>query len=158
MVYYICAANIRGDPGLGNVAWKERVDGWKMKQDKNAAPMSTGQATSERGVGDIDASTDVLVDDSLLWVLLHLVIRIYKASFLWVYLLIALCWYQRAILNVTCNSYHYHCYSAFWKLQISSHSVIYRDWYLESLSSLLYFFLFFIIVLNKQIHPIKSCI
>lgn len=58
--------NIRGEPGLGNVAWKERVDGWKMKQDKNVAPMSTGQATSERGVGDIDASTDVLVDDSLL--------------------------------------------------------------------------------------------
>lgn len=65
--YYICAANIRvGDPGLGNVAWKERVDGWKMKQDKNAAPMSTGQAASERGAVDIDASTDVLVDDSLL--------------------------------------------------------------------------------------------
>ncbi|KAJ7982211.1 Cellulose synthase family protein [Quillaja saponaria] len=55
-----------GSPGLGNVAWKERVDGWKMKQEKNVVPMSTGQATSERGVGDIDASTDVLVDDSLL--------------------------------------------------------------------------------------------
>jgi cellulose synthase A len=52
---------------LGNVAWKERVDGWKMKHDnKNTAPMSTGQATSERGIGDIDASTDVLFDDSLL--------------------------------------------------------------------------------------------
>ncbi|KAI4323410.1 hypothetical protein L6164_023018 [Bauhinia variegata] len=59
--------NIRGgDSGLGNVAWKERVDGWKMKQDKNVVPLSTGQATSERGAGDIDASTDVLVDDSLL--------------------------------------------------------------------------------------------
>ncbi|TKY68136.1 Cellulose synthase A catalytic subunit 3 of UDP-forming [Spatholobus suberectus] len=59
--------NIRvGDPGLGNVAWKERVDGWKMKQEKNVVPMSTGQAASERGAGDIDASTDVLVDDSLL--------------------------------------------------------------------------------------------
>ncbi|KDO83415.1 hypothetical protein CISIN_1g001413mg [Citrus sinensis] len=55
-----------GSPGLGNVAWKERVDGWKMKQEKNVVPMSTGQATSERGGGDIDASTDVLVDDSLL--------------------------------------------------------------------------------------------
>jgi cellulose synthase A len=55
------------EPGLGNVAWKERVDGWKMKHDnKNTAPMSTGQATSERGIGDIDASTDVLFDDSLL--------------------------------------------------------------------------------------------
>lgn len=51
---------------MGNVAWKERVDGWKMKQEKNVVPMSTGQAASERGAGDIDASTDVLVDDSLL--------------------------------------------------------------------------------------------
>ncbi|KAJ9685707.1 hypothetical protein PVL29_017658 [Vitis rotundifolia] len=56
-----------GSPGLGNVAWKERVDGWKMKQEKNVVPLSTGHAASEgRGVGDIDASTDVLVDDSLL--------------------------------------------------------------------------------------------
>ena len=62
-----CAANVRAvDPGFGNVAWKERVDGWKLKQDKNAVPMSTGQATSERGVGDIDSANDVLVDDSLL--------------------------------------------------------------------------------------------
>lgn len=67
------AANIRvvdpvrefGSPGLGNVAWKERVDGWKMKQDKNVVPMTTSHTASERG-GDIDASTDVIVDDSLL--------------------------------------------------------------------------------------------
>ena len=60
-----------GSPGLGNVAWKERVDGWKMKQEKNVVPMSTGQANSERGAGDnrdIEASTEVLVDDSLLYV------------------------------------------------------------------------------------------
>ncbi|TQE04957.1 hypothetical protein C1H46_009428 [Malus baccata] len=38
-----------GSPGIGNVAWKERVDGWKIKQEKNVIPMSTGQATSERG-------------------------------------------------------------------------------------------------------------
>jgi cellulose synthase A len=37
-----------------------------MKQDKNVVPMSTGHAPSERGAGDIDAATDVLVDDSLL--------------------------------------------------------------------------------------------
>ncbi|KAK9283250.1 hypothetical protein L1049_011486 [Liquidambar formosana] len=56
-----------GSPGFGNVAWKERVDGWKMKQEKNVVPMSTGHAPSEgRGGGDIDASTDILVDDSLL--------------------------------------------------------------------------------------------
>ncbi|CAN1316829.1 Cellulose synthase A catalytic subunit 3 [UDP-forming] [Linum perenne] len=66
------AANIRSpeqsrefpSPGLGNVAWKERVDGWKMKQEKNAIPMSSSQAPSERGVGDIDATTDILVDDN----------------------------------------------------------------------------------------------
>ncbi|KAJ3670215.1 hypothetical protein LUZ60_010539 [Juncus effusus] len=55
---------------LGNVAWKERVDGWKMKQDKNAIPMTTNGtslAPSEgRGVGDIDASTDYNMDDALL--------------------------------------------------------------------------------------------
>ena len=45
---------------------QERVDGWKMKQEKNVVPMSTGLAASERGAGDVDASTDVLVDDSLL--------------------------------------------------------------------------------------------
>ena len=55
-----------GSPGLGNVAWKERVDGWKMKQEKNVVPMITSHAASERGGGDIDASTDGLVDDSLL--------------------------------------------------------------------------------------------
>lgn len=48
------------------MAWKERVDGWKMIKEKNGAPMSTGQPGSERGAGDIDASTDILVDDSLL--------------------------------------------------------------------------------------------
>ena len=70
----LSAANIRvvdpvrefGSQGLGNVAWKERVDGWKMKQEKIVAPMTTSHAASERGGGDIDASTDVLVDDALL--------------------------------------------------------------------------------------------
>lgn len=74
VIYILSAANIRvvdpvrefGSPGIGNVAWKERVDGWKMKQEKNVIPMSTGQATSERGGGDIDARSDVIVDDSLL--------------------------------------------------------------------------------------------
>lgn len=55
-----------GSPGIGNVAWKERVDGWKMKQEKPAAPMTASHPPSERGAGDIDASTDILVDDSLL--------------------------------------------------------------------------------------------
>jgi len=74
LLFMFFAANVRvvdpvrefGSPGLGNVAWKERVDGWKMKQDKTVVPMSTGHAPSERGAGDIDAATDVLVDDSLL--------------------------------------------------------------------------------------------
>nr|ACZ82298.1 cellulose synthase [Phyllostachys edulis] len=54
---------------IGNVAWKERVGGWKMKQDKGAIPMTNGTsiAPSEgRGVGDIDASTDYNMDDALL--------------------------------------------------------------------------------------------
>ncbi|XP_047313595.1 cellulose synthase A catalytic subunit 3 [UDP-forming]-like [Impatiens glandulifera] len=56
-----------GASGLGNVAWKERVEGWKMKQDKSTVVQTTtSHAASERGVGDIDATTDVLVDDSLL--------------------------------------------------------------------------------------------
>ncbi|KAL6636719.1 hypothetical protein ACP70R_024291 [Stipagrostis hirtigluma subsp. patula] len=53
---------------LGNVAWKERVDGWKMK-DKGAIPTANGTsiAPSEgRGVGDIDASTDYNMEDALL--------------------------------------------------------------------------------------------
>ncbi|XP_024962230.1 cellulose synthase A catalytic subunit 3 [UDP-forming]-like [Cynara cardunculus var. scolymus] len=54
-----------GTAGLGNVAWKERVDGWKIKQDKNSVPVTTSHAASERGQ-DIDASTDVLADDLLL--------------------------------------------------------------------------------------------
>jgi cellulose synthase A len=53
--------------GFGNVAWRERIDGWKMKPEKNTAPMSVSNAPSEgRGGGDFDASTDVLMDDSLL--------------------------------------------------------------------------------------------
>ncbi|KAE8728997.1 putative cellulose synthase A catalytic subunit 2 [Hibiscus syriacus] len=71
---WLLAATIRvvdpvrefGSPGMGNVAWKERVDGWKMKQEKNVVPTSTGQVASKRGARDIDASTDVLVDYSLL--------------------------------------------------------------------------------------------
>ncbi|CAM8952457.1 unnamed protein product [Rhodiola kirilowii] len=55
-----------GSPGFGNVAWKERVDGWKMKQDKNAIPMANSRPASERGGGDIDASTDILLDESIL--------------------------------------------------------------------------------------------
>ncbi|KMT18829.1 hypothetical protein BVRB_2g029350 [Beta vulgaris subsp. vulgaris] len=53
-----------GSPKLGNIAWKERVDGWKMKQEKNVVPASITRPPSERG-GDIDATTDV-IDDSLL--------------------------------------------------------------------------------------------
>uniref|UniRef100_J3LTZ3 Cellulose synthase n=1 Tax=Oryza brachyantha TaxID=4533 RepID=J3LTZ3_ORYBR len=53
---------------LRNAAWKERVDGWKMK-DKGALPMTNGTsiAPSEgREVGDIDASTDYNMEDALL--------------------------------------------------------------------------------------------
>ncbi|XP_059462374.1 cellulose synthase A catalytic subunit 3 [UDP-forming]-like isoform X1 [Corylus avellana] len=51
----------------GSVAWKERIDGWKVKPEKNVVPMSVSNAPSEgRGGGDFDASTDVVMDDSLL--------------------------------------------------------------------------------------------
>lgn len=56
--------------GFGNVAWKERVDGWKMKQDKNAIPPMTNGGTSHapsegRAATDFDAATEYM-DDSLL--------------------------------------------------------------------------------------------
>ncbi|CAN1744985.1 Cellulose synthase A catalytic subunit 3 [UDP-forming] [Linum perenne] len=56
-----------GSGGFGNVAWKERIDGWKMKPEKNTtAPPSVSNAPSEgRGGVDFDASTDVLMDDLL---------------------------------------------------------------------------------------------
>jgi cellulose synthase A len=53
---------------IGNVAWKDRVDGWKMKQDKGAVPMTNGSsiAPSEgRGAAD-DASTEYNMEDALL--------------------------------------------------------------------------------------------
>ncbi|KAG0455582.1 hypothetical protein HPP92_024874 [Vanilla planifolia] len=56
--------------GFGNVAWKERVDGWKMKADKNTHPLTTNgtsHAPSEgRPVTDIDAATDYNMEDALL--------------------------------------------------------------------------------------------
>ncbi|KAF9679654.1 hypothetical protein SADUNF_Sadunf06G0037100 [Salix dunnii] len=56
-----------GSLGFGNVAWRERIDGWKMKPEKNTTPMSVSNAPSEsRGGGDFYVSTDVLMDDSLL--------------------------------------------------------------------------------------------
>ena len=64
------AANIRvvdpvrefGSSGLGNVAWRERVDGWK--QDKNVVPMTTSRPASER-CQDIDARSDVMHEDMM---------------------------------------------------------------------------------------------
>lgn len=73
---YCFAANIRTSrefaPGLGNIAWKERVDSWR--QEKSTGRPSLSQAPSEgrfggseaRFTADIDASTDVAMDDSLL--------------------------------------------------------------------------------------------
>ncbi|KAJ6841154.1 putative cellulose synthase A catalytic subunit 8 [UDP-forming] [Iris pallida] len=55
--------------GFGNVAWKERVDGWKMKQDKNAVPMTNGTSQLDGRGGaatDIDASTEYNMEDALL--------------------------------------------------------------------------------------------
>jgi len=54
---------------FGNVEWKERVDGWRLKQDKNVAPDTNGvtYATSEgRGFGDVESTIDYNMDDGLL--------------------------------------------------------------------------------------------
>lgn len=55
--------------GYGNVAWKERVDGWKMKQDKavvHTMTNGTSIAPSEAQCGlEIDAATDYM-EESLL--------------------------------------------------------------------------------------------
>nr|QBI56907.1 cellulose synthase A3 [Agave tequilana] len=68
-------ANMRTDSGrgffgrFGNVEWKERVDGWRLKQDKNVAPDTNGvtYATSEgRGFGDVESTIDYNMDDGLL--------------------------------------------------------------------------------------------
>ncbi|KAL2940411.1 Cellulose synthase A catalytic subunit 3 [UDP-forming] [Bienertia sinuspersici] len=64
--YSVGSAGIYG----GMRAWKERVDGWKVKQGKNVGtgsngPGSNARALSERG-GDINDSSTDIVDDSLL--------------------------------------------------------------------------------------------
>lgn len=40
--------------GLGNVDWKERVEGWKLKQEKNMVQM-TGKYPEGKG-GDIEGT------------------------------------------------------------------------------------------------------
>lgn len=40
--------------GLGNVDWKERVEGWKLKQEKNMMQM-TSRYTEGKG-GDIEGT------------------------------------------------------------------------------------------------------
>ncbi|CAN7002117.1 unnamed protein product, partial [Brassica rapa subsp. trilocularis] len=54
-----------GSTGLRNAAWRERVEGWKMKQENRFSPVRT-QSASERGVYDFDATTNVSVDEALL--------------------------------------------------------------------------------------------
>lgn len=39
--------------GLGNVDWKERVDGWKLKQEKNMVHMNHKYG---EGKGDIEGT------------------------------------------------------------------------------------------------------
>ncbi|KAF3785666.1 putative cellulose synthase A catalytic subunit 8 UDP-forming [Nymphaea thermarum] len=57
-----------GSQSFGNVAWKERVESWQKKQDKNVVHnVTTGTTTASEGkAGDIDACTDVNMDDPLL--------------------------------------------------------------------------------------------
>ena len=39
--------------GLGNVDWKERVEGWKLKQDKNMMQMTSRHS---EGKGDMEGT------------------------------------------------------------------------------------------------------
>ncbi|KAF3781436.1 putative cellulose synthase A catalytic subunit 8 UDP-forming [Nymphaea thermarum] len=56
-----------GSQSFGNVAWKERVDSWKLKQKKNVIHVMGGTtAASEGKGGDVDSCTDVNMDDPLL--------------------------------------------------------------------------------------------
>lgn len=40
--------------GLAHVDWKERVEGWKLKQEKNMIPMSGGRY--HEGKGDMEGT------------------------------------------------------------------------------------------------------
>lgn len=54
---------------FGNVAWKERVDGWKMKQEKSGSLMTNGTSHAPSvgmGINDIDANIEYNMDDALL--------------------------------------------------------------------------------------------
>lgn len=48
-----------------DVAWKERVDVWKMKQENGFSPVRS-QSASERGVYDFNATINDSVDEALL--------------------------------------------------------------------------------------------
>lgn len=41
--------------GLGNVDWKERVEGWKQKQEKNMVQITGGRYNEGKG-GDIEGT------------------------------------------------------------------------------------------------------
>ncbi|KAH0881160.1 hypothetical protein HID58_068554 [Brassica napus] len=49
-----------------DVAWKERVDVWKMKQENGFSPVRS-QSASERGVYDFNATINDSVDEALLY-------------------------------------------------------------------------------------------
>ncbi|KAL0900428.1 hypothetical protein Bca101_084389 [Brassica carinata] len=55
-----------GSTGLRNVAWRERVDGWKTKHENRFSPVRAQSASERGGVCDIDATTNVSVDEALL--------------------------------------------------------------------------------------------
>lgn len=42
--------------GLGNVDWKERVEGWKLKQEKNMGQMTGRYTEGKGGGGDIEGT------------------------------------------------------------------------------------------------------
>lgn len=42
--------------GIGNVDWKERVEGWKLKQEKNIMQMTNRYSGEGRGGGEIEGT------------------------------------------------------------------------------------------------------
>ena len=54
---------------FGDIAWKERVEGWKLKQEKNQMAMTDG---GQAGGGGTDMDDNRQNGDALMYILLEL--------------------------------------------------------------------------------------
>ncbi|KAH0851221.1 LOW QUALITY PROTEIN: hypothetical protein HID58_094911 [Brassica napus] len=61
----LCCITLAASRRIVDVAWKERVDVWKMKQENGFSPVRS-QSASERGVYDFNATINDSVDEALL--------------------------------------------------------------------------------------------